>query len=49
LAAHGAVQTELEENPRIARESRSKVNFNTKNSKGGYVGKGEEYDDSDDD
>ena len=49
LAQHGAVQTELEEDPRIARALKSKVNFNPKNATGGFVGKGEKRDSDDDD
>jgi len=53
LAKHGAIQTELEEDPRIAKANKSTVNFN-KNAAGGFVGKGAKRDsddegDSDDD
>eukprot|EP00026_Physarum_polycephalum_P011809 Phypoly_transcript_12053.p1 GENE.Phypoly_transcript_12053~~Phypoly_transcript_12053.p1 ORF type:complete len:172 (+),score=32.93 Phypoly_transcript_12053:307-822(+) len=55
LAVHGAVETELEEDPRITRAGKNKMTFNTKNPAGGFVGKGEKRDsddensDSDDD
>jgi hypothetical protein len=55
LAVHGAVKTELEENPRIKREERKKVNFNNintksgKNNAGGFVGKKEDGDSDDSD
>lgn len=48
LAVHGAIKTELEENPRIKRENRKKVNINEKNSAKGFVGKGDKGSDSDD-